>query len=95
MLDMQLVRYVGLSGVLHGLFIIGARWELKRYNLSGVVLLLLIVGKVIWEQINGALPGSESMSGGKVAVNAHLYGLMAGLVYLLITEKIYPKLLHR
>ncbi|VAW64221.1 hypothetical protein MNBD_GAMMA09-1352 [hydrothermal vent metagenome] len=82
LLDHQLDRYVGLSGVLHGLFIIGGRWELTRHKASGAVLLVLIIGKIIWEQLYGALPGSESMTGGRVAINAHLYGAMAAVVYL-------------
>lgn len=86
LLDGQLQRYVGLSGVLHGLFIIGGRLEYRRYRLSGLVLLLLLTGKLIWEQLYGALPGSESMAGGRVAVNAHLYGALAGISFLLIYE---------
>jgi len=87
MLDMQLDRYVGFSGVLHGLFIIGARFELRRYKWSGVVLLVLIVAKLIWEQVFGAMPGSEEMTGGRVAVNAHLYGAVAGGLYFWVAEK--------
>ena len=87
MLDMQLNRYVGFSGVLHGLFIIGARFEMRRYKWSGVVLLVLIVAKLIWEQVYGAMPGSEEMTGGRVAVNAHLYGAIAGGLYLWLAEK--------
>ncbi|RDH82420.1 MAG: rhombosortase [endosymbiont of Galathealinum brachiosum] len=83
LIDNQLDRYVGFSGVLHGLFIIGARWEMTRYKVSGVVLLTIIIGKIIWEQIFGALPGSESMTGGRVAVNAHLYGAVAGVLFVL------------
>ncbi len=83
LLDNQFDRYVGLSGVLHGLFIIGGRWEMRRYQLSGVVLIAVIVGKLIYEQMYGALPGSESMTGGKVATNAHLYGAIAGALFLL------------
>ena len=83
LLDNQLDRYVGFSGVLHGLFIIGGRWEMKRYKVSGAVLLTIIIGKIIWEQKFGALPGSESMTGGRVAVNAHLYGAVAGGLFLL------------
>jgi len=89
MLDMQLNRYVGFSGVLHGLFIIGARFEIRRYKLSGVVLLVLIVAKLIWEQLYGAMPGSEEMTGGRVAVNAHLYGAVAGGLYLMFTGKLF------
>lgn len=83
LLDGQLERYVGFSGVLHGLFIMGARWEMQRYKTSGLVLLVVIVGKLVWEQMVGALPGSESMTGGRVAVNAHLYGAIGGAVFLL------------
>ncbi len=82
MLDKQLENYVGFSGVLHGLFIIGARYELTRYKTSGIVLLVLIIGKLIWEQVYGSLPGSEEITGGRVAVNAHLYGALGGVVYL-------------
>jgi len=89
MLDMQLNRYVGFSGVLHGLFIIGARFEMRRYKWSGVVLLVLIVAKLIWEQVFGAMPGSEEMTGGRVAVNAHLYGAVAGAIYLGIAGKVF------
>jgi len=84
LLDQQLNRYVGLSGVLHGLFIIGGRWELRRYKLSGAMLLAIIIGKLIYEQMLGALPGSESMTGGRVAINSHLYGALAGGVFLLL-----------
>lgn len=84
MLDGQLEYYVGFSGVLHGLFIIGGYWEFRHYRLSGGVLLLLMLVKLVWEQVFGALPGSESMVGGLVAVNAHLYGALAGLAYLVV-----------
>lgn len=94
MLDMRLNSYVGFSGVLHGLFIIGARFEMRRYKLSGVVLLVLIVAKLIWEQVFGAMPGSEEMSGGRVAVNAHLYGAVAGGVYLMIAGRVSEYLLR-
>jgi len=84
LIDQQFNRYVGLSGVLHGLFILGGRWEMRRYKLSGAMLLVIIIGKLIYEQKFGALPGSESMTGGKVAINAHLYGAIAGGVIILM-----------
>ncbi len=81
-LDNQLSRYVGFSGVLHGLFIVGGRWEFRHHKLSGAVLLIIIVGKLIWEQMHGALPGSGSMIGGSVAVSSHMYGAIGGVIYL-------------
>jgi len=82
----ELIWYVGLSGVLHGLFIAGGWQEYKRYGKSGALLLLLIVGKLLWEQIMGAMPGSEAVSGGRVMVDAHLYGALAGGVFVAFYE---------
>jgi rhomboid family GlyGly-CTERM serine protease len=81
----ELIWYVGLSGVLHGLFIYGAIREIRFYPFSGYILLLLLTGKLIWEYMNGALPGSEEMTGGRVLVEAHLYGAIAGLAAVFLT----------
>ena len=81
--------YVGLSGVLHGLFVVGAWYEYRHYAKSGAVLVLLIMAKLIWEQISGALPGSESMTGGHVVVDAHLYGALGGLLFLLLHQVVH------
>ncbi len=70
--------YVGLSGVLHGMFIFGALCEIRYYPLSGYVLLLLIVGKLLWEHFQGPMPGSEAFIGGMVLTSAHLYGAVGG-----------------
>ena len=81
----ELIWYVGLSGVLHGLFVYGAIREIRYYPFSGYVLLLLISAKLFWEYMNGALPGSEEMTGGRVLVEAHLYGAIAGLAAVFLT----------
>lgn len=72
--------YVGFSGTLHGLIVAGALADLKLYPRSAAALLVLIAGKLIWEQVAGALPGSESVAGGSVVVNAHLYGAIGGAI---------------
>ncbi len=76
----EIQGYVGFSGTLHGLMIAGVLADLRSYPKSAGILLLLVTGKLVWEQIGGALPGSESVAGGLVVVDAHLYGAIAGAV---------------
>ncbi len=71
--------YVGLSGVLHGLFLYGALREIRFYPVSGYVLLVVLIAKLLWEFFYGALPGSEDMAGGRVLTEAHLLGAVAGI----------------
>lgn len=72
--------YVGLSGVLHGLFLYGALREIRFYPASGYVLSFVLVAKLLWEFFNGALPGSEDMTGGRVLTEAHLLGAIGGVL---------------
>lgn len=89
----EIQGYVGFSGTLHGLMIAGVLADLRCYPKSAGILLLLVTGKLLWEQIGGALPGSESVAGGLVVVDAHLYGAIAGAVLgiLLIVGKSHGK----
>ena len=80
----QIAWYVGLSGALHGLMIVGAFALCRSYAPLGYALLLGVAGKLIWEQLVGPLPFSESTSGGPVLVDAHLYGTIGGLLTQLI-----------
>jgi len=70
--------YVGFSGTLHGLLVAGTLADLAVWPRSAALLLVGIVVKLGWEQIGGALPGSESMAGGHVVVDSHLYGALTG-----------------
>lgn len=76
--DPDVIAYVGFSGTLHGLIVAGAIADLRTYPKSAALLLALVVAKLLWEQWVGPLPGSESVAGGSVVVNAHLYGAIAG-----------------
>jgi rhomboid family GlyGly-CTERM serine protease len=78
--DPQLQVAVGLSAVLHGLFVFGALREIRVYPQSGYVLLALLCAKLTWEYLHGALPGSERLAGGHVATAAHLYGAIGGVL---------------
>ena len=81
LLDTTLDWYVGLSGVLHGLFALGTAAGLRTRPVFHGLLLLGVVTKVAWEQL-GPAAGSAELVGGSIVVNAHLYGLVAGLACL-------------
>jgi len=83
-LNPELIWYVGLSGVLHGLFVAGAVGGIRRGDRREAILLVAIVGKLIWEQSYGALPGSADMAGGPVVVDSHLYGAVGGAIAALL-----------
>lgn len=72
--------YVGLSGVLHGLFLYGALREIRFFPASGYVLTMVLLAKLAWEFFYGALPGSEDMTGGRVLTEAHLLGAIGGIL---------------
>lgn len=72
--------YVGFSGTLHTLVVAGSIGDLRDYPRSAALLLALVAAKLLWEQLAGALPGSEATAGGRVVVDAHLYGAIAGLL---------------
>jgi rhomboid family GlyGly-CTERM serine protease len=82
--DPKLEWYVGLSGMLHGLFVAGAVGGIRRGDRREAILLVAIVGKLIWEQTYGAMPGSAEMAGGPVVVDAHLFGAIGGAIVALL-----------
>ncbi|MBF1800786.1 rhombosortase [Alloalcanivorax profundimaris] len=78
-LDPGLDWYVGLSGLLQGLLVyclvIGWRGNPVLHS----VVLALVVGRLIWEQMPGYdLDYLRAWIHGRVYVNAHLYGALAG-----------------
>ena len=79
-----LMWYVGLSGVLHGMFLAGAIISIVSGYRAEILLLGFIVAKLTWEQWVGPLPGSAEVAGGDVVVDAHLYGAIAGVIVALV-----------
>ena len=76
--DPQLSWYVGLSGALYGLLLGGAIAEFRNHKPIACLIAAYTIGKIIWEQLYGAVESSEAITGGNVIVNAHLYGMVAG-----------------
>ncbi len=83
-LNPELQWYVGLSGALHGLFVLGIIVSLTRGYRLEWLLLAFLAAKLMWEQWIGAVPGTAEVAGGPVVVDSHLYGAIAGLVLALI-----------
>ncbi len=85
-LNPQLHWYVGMSGLLHGLLAAGIVARLHPANGETILLLVLLVAKIGWEQVAGPVPGSEATSGGPVVVDAHLYGAVGGVIGAFLTK---------
>ncbi len=79
-LEPQVRWYVGLSGVLHGLIVLGAIAMWLNGEWLGLGLLVGVVAKLGWEQWMGPLPFTEAAAGGPVLVASHLYGAGGGLL---------------
>lgn len=77
-LERQLLWYVGLSGLLHGLLAAGIIGGLRTGRIDVWVLGVALIAKLGYEQLVGPLPGSEQSTGGAVIVAAHAYGALAG-----------------
>jgi rhomboid family GlyGly-CTERM serine protease len=84
MFDPGLEWYVGLSGVLHGLFAAGLVTALFAGNRADWLLLIFFAAKIAWEQLVGTMPGTAEIAGGNVIVDAHLYGAIGGAVAALL-----------
>ena len=76
--------YVGISGVLFGMFCAGALARRRLQPGYAAALLLGMAGVVAWTLIAGALPGETLDLGGRVVPQAHLYGAVGGAVAILL-----------
>lgn len=82
-LDSNVRYYVGLSGCLHGVLVVGAVKEYQSNKTIGVLLLLFIICKLGWEQLLGPISAPLAQHT-IIAVNAHLYGAFGGLILALL-----------
>lgn len=78
--------YVGISGVLFGVFAAGALAERHTRPVYAGLLLLAMAGLIAWQWIAGALPGETIGLGGRVVPQAHLYGASGGAAAVLLLE---------
>lgn len=76
-----LLQYVGLSGVLHGIFVFGAFSDIISKDRTGYLLFIGVWLKIIHEQIYGASSDVSDLIEASVAVDAHLWGAVGGLIF--------------
>lgn len=72
--------YVGLSGWLHALITVGAVFDIKHKMQSGWLILLGVIAKVTYEQWQGPDAELAALINANVAIDAHLYGVICGLL---------------
>jgi len=78
--DPGLRWYVGVSGALNTLWIVGAMQLMRQRDWIGWILAVFLVLKLMYEQLRGPLPWSVATTGGPVVVDAHLYGTFTGVI---------------
>ncbi|MGX9461658.1 rhombosortase [Shewanella sp. A14] len=76
----SLQSYVGLSGLLHGLFVFGAIMDIRRGYRSGYLLVIGVILKVVYEQYFGASDSITQLINARVATESHLVGLVNGIL---------------
>lgn len=72
--------YLGLSGTLHALFAYYALKEALNGRHSSWLLVIGVIAKVAYENILGAPESTATLIQARVATEAHLVGMVAGLV---------------
>ena len=85
----QVQSYVGLSGVIHSLYVFGAVRLLaqpKERSLA-CLLLALVTLKLLTENVGHGISVTEQMIASHVLVEAHLYGAVIGLVSIFILQR--------
>jgi rhomboid family GlyGly-CTERM serine protease len=72
--------YAGLSGTLHGIFAFALLLDISTKRKSTYILIALGLSKLLYEQLGGSTLQTASLIGANVAINAHLWGAVLGVV---------------
>ncbi|HCM47214.1 MAG TPA: rhombosortase [Colwellia sp.] len=77
----EIHQYVGLSGVLHGIFVFGAILDIRYKDKTGYLLFIGVWLKIAHEQFYGASKQVSTLIDANVAIDAHLWGALGGLIF--------------
>lgn len=77
----EMHQYVGLSGILHAIFVWGALKDIQNKEKTGYILMAGVIIKVAQEQFFGASEEVANLIDATVAIEAHLWGVIAGVIF--------------
>jgi rhomboid family GlyGly-CTERM serine protease len=77
----QIASYVGMSGMIYGLFLLGLGRQAIQGDRIAIACLVFLAARVGWELHAGIPHSEEKLIGGHVVPQSHLYGMAAALVY--------------
>ena len=84
-LSPQLQTYVGLSGMVYGLFTLGLGRQALRRDEIGIACLVFLLARVGWELRFGASASEVQLMGGGVVPQSHMYGIGTAFLYMFLT----------
>lgn len=73
--------YVGLSGLVYGLFALGFGRQIVAGDRFAIACLAFLAARIVWELVIGAPASEERLIGGAVVAESHLYGVVAAALY--------------
>jgi len=79
----EVSHYVGLSGVLYGLFVLVLWPQARRRELIGLLALFMLIGWMLWQMLNGPAHSEMELIGGRIVAQAHLFGVLSAVAMLL------------
>lgn len=80
----SLSYYVGLSGLVYGLFALGFGRQIAAGDRFAIACLAFLGARIVWELMIGAPASEQALIGGAVVAESHLYGAFSAAIYGLV-----------
>lgn len=88
-LSPDILYYAGLSGAIHGLLIAGCLYAADFPIWTRLLVLIITTGKILQEQLPGYdINPVNNLMPVPVAIDAHLIGAIAGLIFFLLDKSL-------
>lgn len=85
-----LATYVGLSGLIYGLFALGLGRQALAGDRIAIASVVFLACRIIWELTIGAPESEQQLIGGGVVAESHLSGVVSALLYGLVFGGLRP-----